>query len=255
MARIRRWRAEGSPQPPFPPSAGAATEVPPPTGGEADGLSAPADAQETAEQRAIAATEPPAAALPAVAPAPAGVEPTPKLDRPGFRERSRLRRRLRYLRRVRELGFRDLGGLVFDLDRFGRAREDLVRAKLDALGAVDAELRALEPALDDVRPFHELREPGIAACARCGALHGSDARFCPACGLELAGPLALGEVAGPVAAPLHAIVGDRAQADGMAVESASGATSAPVATPTSGPDESLASPATDGDGASGPTAR
>src|SRR5439155_2667788 len=114
---------------------------------------------------------------------------------PGFRDRGRMRRRLRYLRRLRELGFRDVGGLVFDLDRFGRDREDLVRAKLDALRAVDAELRTLEIALDDVRPLHELHEPGIAACPRCGALHGSEAHFCPSCGLHLTGPRAVGEVA------------------------------------------------------------
>src|SRR4051794_23965355 len=64
-----------------------------------------------------------------------------------FRDRGRLRRRLRYLRRVRELGFRDLGGLVFDQHRFERPNEDLVRAKLAALGAVDTELRALETLL------------------------------------------------------------------------------------------------------------
>ena len=33
----------------------------------------------------------------------------------------------------------------------------------------------------------ELREPGITACPRCGTLHGSDARFCPSCGLALSG--------------------------------------------------------------------
>ena len=106
---------------------------------------------------------------------------------PGFRDRGRLRRRLRYLRRARELGFRDLGGLVFDLHRFERERPDLVRTKLDALGDVDRELRTLEVALDDRRSLHELREPGISSCPRCGALHGSDANFCPACGSAVSG--------------------------------------------------------------------
>ena len=95
-----------------------------------------------------------------------------------------MRRRLRYLRRARELGFRDLGGLVFDLRRFERDRPDLVEAKIHALFEVDHELRALERALDDRREIHELREPGIASCPRCGALHGSEARFCPSCGLS-----------------------------------------------------------------------
>src|SRR4051794_5523181 len=112
---------------------------------------------------------------------------------PSFRDRGRLRRRLRYLRRVRELGFRDLGGLVFDQHRFNRPNEELVRGKLAALQGVDTELRALESLLDDPRPIHELREPGVAACVRCGALHGTDARFCPSCGVAIGGPRALGE--------------------------------------------------------------
>jgi hypothetical protein len=105
-----------------------------------------------------------------------------------------MRRRLRYLRRARELGFRDLGGLVFDLRRFERDRPDLVEAKVHALFEVDRELRALEHALDDRREVHELREPGIASCPRCGALHGSEARFCPSCGLALHGPQPVSEV-------------------------------------------------------------
>ncbi|HEV2820260.1 MAG TPA: zinc ribbon domain-containing protein [Solirubrobacteraceae bacterium] len=112
---------------------------------------------------------------------------------PSFRERGRLRRRLRYLRRARELGFRDLGGLIFDLRRFGRDRPDLVQAKLDALTGVDRELRALETALDQRRPIHELREPGIASCPHCGALHATDARFCPTCGIGLRGSRAVGD--------------------------------------------------------------
>jgi hypothetical protein len=119
--------------------------------------------------------------------------------KPGFRDRGRLRRRLRYLRRVRELGFRDLGGLVFDQHRFNRPNEELVRGKLAALHAVDAELRALEVLLGDPRPIHELREPGITACMRCGTIHGSDARFCPNCGLQVRGPRAVGEVSGAAA--------------------------------------------------------
>ena len=132
----------------------------------------------------------------------AGVDPAAATTRlnESFRDRGRLRRRLRYLRRVRELGFRDLGGLVFDQHRFNRPKEELVRAKLAALQAVDGELRALETLLDDPRPIHELREPGIAACVRCGALHGSDARFCPSCGVPVSGPRAVGEISDPGAA-------------------------------------------------------
>jgi hypothetical protein len=124
--------------------------------------------------------------------APAGdsatvVEERPVDASPGFRERARIRRRLRYLRRLRELAFRDLGGLVFDLHRFGRERPDLVAQKLDGLSTVDRELRALETALGDRRAITELREPGVAACPRCQTLHGTDANFCPGCGTALRG--------------------------------------------------------------------
>lgn len=127
-------------------------------------------------------------------PVPADVDPAAQSE-PSFRDRGRYRRRLRYLRRVRELGFRDLGGLVFDLHRFGRSGDQLIASKLAALAAVDRELRALERVMRDEQAFTDLREPGIAACARCGALHGSDARFCPSCGIQLSGPRALSELA------------------------------------------------------------
>ncbi|MDX6679959.1 MAG: hypothetical protein QOE31_4011 [Solirubrobacteraceae bacterium] len=121
-----------------------------------------------------------------------------------FRDRGRLRRRLRYLRRARELAFRDVGGLIFDMRRFGRDRPDLVEAKIGALAAVDQELRALERVLDDRRPIHELREPGLSSCPRCGALHASEDNFCPHCGLQFGGPQAMGEVGGAIAAPPQA---------------------------------------------------
>jgi hypothetical protein len=98
-----------------------------------------------------------------------------------------MRRRLRELRRLREIAFRDLGGLTFDLHRFGRDRQDLVAEKLQALQQLDAELRELEVALDERRALIELREPGIAACPRCATLHGTDANFCPGCGTPLRG--------------------------------------------------------------------
>src|SRR4051812_39084539 len=190
MARIRRRRADDSPQAQLSQDASGAVAPPAPVGGEAP------DGDSTAQLAVVA--EQPTEVAPATAAVPAGADPDEvAASRPGFRERGRMRRRLRYLRRLRELGFRDVGGLVFDLDRFGRDRPDLVRAKLDALRAVDEELRTLETALDDVRPLHELHEPGIAACPRCGALHGSESNFCPSCGLHLRGPRAIGDVAGP----------------------------------------------------------
>jgi zinc-ribbon domain len=144
-------------------------------------------AKETPETEGATASEvQPTEVRPAV---PAGAEPADPAapPEPSFRNRGRLRRRLRFLRRVRELGFRDLGGLVFDQHKFNRPNEELVRGKVAALAAVDGELRALEEALNERRAITELREPGITACPRCGTLHGSDARFCPSCGLALTG--------------------------------------------------------------------
>ena len=112
-------------------------------------------------------------------------------ETPSFHDRGRLRRRLRYLRRVRELQLRDLGGLVYETYRLSRPRQDLVERKVSVLAATDAELRGLEHALDDVRPMLELREPGIGGqCPRCGEIFGSDARFCSHCGAGLAGEAA-----------------------------------------------------------------
>jgi hypothetical protein len=145
----------------------------------------------------------------AIAPLPVTADPHTAVailpaTKASFRDRGKLRRRLRFLRRTRELAYRDIGGLIFDMRRFGRSRQDLLDAKLGALGAVDEELRSLERALDDRRAIHELREPGISSCARCGALHSSEANFCPHCGLQLGGPQPMGEVGGAIAAPPQA---------------------------------------------------
>jgi cell division protein FtsN len=94
-----------------------------------------------------------------------------------------MRRRARFLRKARELAYRDLGGLVFDLHRFGQRNDPLVLAKLAMLRQLDTELRELERVLRERRPVIVLREVGIAACPRCAAIHGSDDRFCPGCGL------------------------------------------------------------------------
>lgn len=118
---------------------------------------------------------------------PAGVDPDEGVPRPGTRRRGSLRRRLRYLRRAREVMLRDLGGLVYELSR--RELQDaggLVAAKVQRLGAVDAELRELEAELGPPRRETVLHEPGIGGtCAACGELHPSDARFCARCGSAL----------------------------------------------------------------------
>jgi hypothetical protein len=129
----------------------------------------------------------------------------PDVAQPGFAARGRMRRRARFLRKARELAYRDLGGLVFSLHRYGQRNDALVMAKLATLGHIDAELRALESTLASHAPVTVLREAGITACARCAAIHSSEDRFCPNCGLSL-GPHADLPIAGAPAtatAPGH----------------------------------------------------
>jgi hypothetical protein len=117
---------------------------------------------------------------------------------PGFGARGRMRRRARFLRKARELAYRDLGGLVYSLHRFGQRNDALVLAKLETIGRIDNELRGLESALAERQPVTVLREAGVAACPRCAAIHGSDDRFCPNCGLAM-DPRAERPVAGAAA--------------------------------------------------------
>ncbi len=210
-----------------PAPAPAAPPTPPPLAAPEPVAAAAAEPPPAAEP-ATTVAEPPTAQLadtPAGAEVPAGADGLP--SGPSFRLRGRLRRRLRYLRRVRELGFRDLGGLVFDLHRFSRRADDLVLGKLNALAAVDRELRALERVLNDERDIIELREPGIGACFRCGALHGSEARFCPSCGVAFSGPRAFAEVGEHTVSAVGQI-GSLSPAPGASAE-------APATTPSEAP--------------------
>ncbi len=145
---------------------------------------------------------------PAAAPAegqPADAAAAP--DATGFAARGRIRRRARFLRKARELAYRDLGGLVFDLHRFGQRNDPLVLAKLTLLGRIDGELRALEQALGERHSITVLREAGITPCPRCAAIHSSEDSFCPSCGLSMGRhpdlPIA-GAATAPAAAPAQA---------------------------------------------------
>jgi hypothetical protein len=122
---------------------------------------------------------------------------------PGFGARGRVRRRARFLRKARELAYRDLGGLVYNLHRFGQRNDSLVLAKLATLTRIDAELRGLEAALSERQSVTVLREAGITACPRCAAIHSGEDRFCPNCGLPLSrrSDLPIAGVAAAVAAP------------------------------------------------------
>ncbi|MCW2951554.1 MAG: hypothetical protein JWQ48_724, partial [Conexibacter sp.] len=190
------------------------TAVTPPTEQPTDAQTQQLDALAPSDGAATSLwrTSPAPAAIPATPaeapPSPPGETPpadatppeqpeSPKDRRAGFRERGKMRRRLRYLRKVRELQVRDLGGLAFDLRRFERKRDDLVAQKIDQIRASDDELRALEQVLDERRELRDVREPGIGGtCPRCFALFGSADRFCSHCGAALGGA-----VQGPAQVP------------------------------------------------------
>lgn len=189
---------EASPAPEASPTAGASPAPEAPTAaidsiawpprsrrpGDAGASEAPgAPATQAPLTEAPAAPAAPDPGVPIVEPGVAAAE------QPNVRHRAQLRRRVRFLRRRRELELRDLGGLVFDLTRFGTQRPDLVQAKVEVLGTTDAERRSLEQALGEDRPLRELREAGIGGvCPACGTLYASDARFCSSCGAPLAAP-------------------------------------------------------------------
>ncbi len=218
LPRLRRGVVDdplapaSDPDPTPPPADGGAASLW--TGAREDGASgAPAalvpapTAAAPVEPMAPAPSAPAPVAAPLLAVPPDG--PPPEPPRPRIVQRGRLRRRLRELRQLRELAFRDLGGLVFDLHRFGADRPDLVAAKLGALADVDRELRTIERVLRERREVVELREVGLAGCPRCGTVHGSDANFCPTCGLPRQGgpaPVAHVTVAPAAAPPLSAPV-------------------------------------------------
>ena len=118
---------------------------------------------------------------------PAGLDPAEAEMRPPAGRRGRLRRRLRYLRRARELMLRDLGGLVYEIHRTGggdmTSHAPVVTGKVDRIRQLDAESVALETALGAPRGETVVFQPGIGGtCVVCGELYASDAHFCSECG-------------------------------------------------------------------------
>jgi hypothetical protein len=154
----------------------------------------PAAAEQPLPAWTVAAGQPTAfAAQPAPArDLPAGVDPGDLAAAPAASaRRGKLRRRLRYLRHVRELLLRDLGGFTYEVHRTagGNVQEPqrrLAAAKAERLSALDAEVLALEAQLGVPHEAAVLREPGIGGtCRECGELHASDAHFCSRCGAPL----------------------------------------------------------------------
>ena len=122
---------------------------------------------------------------------PAGLElENQTTPRPPAGRRGRLRRRLRYLRRARELMLRDLGGLLYEVHRSGGGDVDahatVLTTKVQRISGLDAEAHALETALASSRPEALVFEPGIGGtCPNCGELFSSAAHFCANCGASV----------------------------------------------------------------------
>ena len=153
-------------------------------------------------------------------PLPAGVAPEDLERRAGAGRRGKVRRRVRFLRRARELALRDLGGLVYEAHRREQDGGALVKEKVQQLAVLDQELVGLETELGTPRGDTVVREPGVGGtCPRCGELHASDARFCSACGLDLTAAPAEPEAAASgeaEPAPAEAAAEEPAPADGAA---------------------------------------
>lgn len=193
-------------------------------------------------RRAAPEATPPASA------APAGTDPGQAPPaKPGFRERGQLRRRLRFLTVRREILLRDLGGFVFDLQRFAQTpppENELAREKLERLAATDAELRTVAASLGREQTLTDIREAGVGGeCGRCGALQASEARYCWHCGVDLASPEGRG---------LPAPVADVESAAGQPEPRPSPPPPGPLGAPGSDADApTRAVPAADANGASG----
>ena len=130
-----------------------------------------------------------AARAAAGSPEPAGQEPPSpdQLSRPGARERGAMRRRLRKLRRAREAHVSDLGGLVVELHRHGRAQSPLIGQRVQQIAAIDTEMRGLAEALGRELTLEQVVVAGIAGtCTRCGSLLSTSDRFCAHCGTSAA---------------------------------------------------------------------
>jgi hypothetical protein len=136
----------------------------------------------------------------------------------GSRERGRMRRRLRELRRLREAQLLELGALVLEAHRHDRDDSPIIKSKAAEAAATDAEARAVADALDEDAGLDTIVSAGIAGpCPTCGTLTSTAWRFCSTCGTPLDGR--------PDAAPRadQELVADTPVADAREVDAAQAA--------------------------------
>lgn len=120
---------------------------------------------------------------------PAGIDRGAEAVSPtGSRERGRMRRRLRELRRLREAQLLELGALVLEAHRQDRDDSPVIKTKAAEAAATDAEARAVAEALDADAGLDTVVTAGIAGpCPTCGTLASTAWRFCSTCGTPLDG--------------------------------------------------------------------
>jgi hypothetical protein len=104
------------------------------------------------------------------------------------RDRGRLRRRLRELRRLREAQLLELGALVLEAHKHDRDESPVIKSKAAEAATTDAEARALADALESDAGLDTVVTAGIAGpCPTCGTLVSTAWRFCSTCGTPLDG--------------------------------------------------------------------
>jgi hypothetical protein len=90
-----------------------------------------------------------------------------------------LRRERRNLLRIREQQIRDIGGLVLEMYRQDRFRQDLIYEQAADIVALEERLRETDELL--AAASNRRGAAGIR-CEQCGTPLYSGARFCPSCG-------------------------------------------------------------------------
>jgi zinc-ribbon domain len=95
-----------------------------------------------------------------------------------------LRRERRALLRLREQRIRDLGGLVLEMYRQDRFRQDLVHEQAAEIVAIEERLFQIDQLLTAASARG--RVAPTVLCARCSAPLLPGARFCPSCGQAVA---------------------------------------------------------------------
>jgi hypothetical protein len=90
-----------------------------------------------------------------------------------------LRRERRMLLRVREERVRDLGGLVLEMYRQDRFRQDLVYEQAAEIVRLEDRLFQVDQLIAAAGSRRRITAP---QCAQCGAPLVPGARFCPSCG-------------------------------------------------------------------------